>query len=336
MSVNRRQFRRLCPRFKVNIKDFLKSIAEGRTFPEKVFTFSGNGFSWHFFSRLVPRLASCLGYSTVSKIDSGDFDSMADLERRLQVSFLGTTDFLWFGDTSILGKVAERELLAMLSHYQGSHVIAYYVDKAQKNETKDDETRVFIECAEPLIAGDCALLARVLYPEVKEAFDLSMGASGSISLETAALFLAYLAVGGSAGKDAFSKWSERLIAPDRSLFKLAQFLFSKDRVQFMSLWQAVRSDYPSEFWIAFWSEQLWQAHIFVTIALQGDLVLAKKSVNRLPFSFMQRDWKSYKVRELAAAHSILYGVDHASKNGVGGAGLDLFVLRFLTGSFARI
>jgi len=333
----------------VNIKEFLALVAEARSFEtklvsEKRFVFAGSGtYPWRFFSGMLPRLAVQLGFASVSRIDPEDVGtvlSIVDVERRLHVSFLGLRDFFWFGDIARFGKALERDLLALLANYQGPHTVGYYVDISPKSGKKDSAVGFYVDCSEPLSYDDFSLLARIFYPategvEVMEGMDLVTIPSAGISLETASLFLTYLAVGGRVGKEAISVWSERLVVPEHSLFKLAQFLFSKDRMRCLELWHAVRAEYPPEFWIAFWSEQLWQAHHFIAIALQGDLVLAKKGVNRLPFSFMQRDWRNYRLRELAAAHSILYGVDGALKNGGGSAGLDLFILRFLTGSFAR-
>ena len=127
----------------------------------------------------------------------------------------------------------------------------------------------------------------------------------------------------------FSSWFDRIVEQKQSLFALSNYFFAKDSKNFYAAWRSVAADYPPEFWIAFWAEQLWQAMIFVTLAQTEDLSVAKKSVSRLPFAFMYKDWRKYSVADLTQAHALLYAIDYANKNGSVIDGLELWHAKFL-------
>src|SRR5205807_225901 len=112
-----------------------------------------------------------------------------------------------------------------------------------------------------------------------------------------------------------------------------QYFFSKQKSNFFSLWGELRLQYPDEFWVVFWSEQLWQAIVFCEEASRNGAARAKSLVNRLPFSFMQKDWQSYKNDELISAHDFLYSIDYSLKNSAGTFGIDLFVHKFIHKDF---
>ena len=60
---------------------------------------------------------------------------------------------------------------------------------------------------------------------------------------------------------------------------------------------------------------------------------AKTMAFRLPFSFIQTDWKKYAPAELRAAHDFVYGMDHQLKNGGDAFCFDLFYSKFFSGQF---
>jgi hypothetical protein len=63
-----------------------------------------------------------------------------------------------------------------------------------------------------------------------------------------------------------------------------------------------------------------------------EMVEAKKVGFRLPFSFMQRDWKKTSVHELIQAHDCIYALDYGLKNG-GEFWMELFYTKFFESGF---
>ena len=323
----------------MSIKKFLAERAAGRPTKDTEYIFVGEAYPWLFCSQIIPIFVKNAGLLRATVIDAGSVE-LSEIERRLGMSFLGAQEFFWLGDLSKLSVAVQKPLLAFLADYEGPHQVGFFIN--EKNLSKQQKSgQEVILCDELLSALDMNVLWQVVFSEnslgTKEAcIEPSLHHSDKgVLLEYAMLKLFYVYAGGAVvGGKAYDAWRHHLIAADHSLFKMAQYFFAKDKASFLPLWHAVREEYPSEFWVAYWSEQLWQAHAFVTRAMKGDLVPDKKG-NRLPFSFMQRDWRRYKPHEFTVAHSMLYGVDCALKNGSGEAGIDLFVLRFITGSFEK-
>jgi hypothetical protein len=162
-----------------------------------------------------------------------------------------------------------------------------------------------------------------------------------IPLDTACMMMEYMSVfylqddASSAHELLFSRLLEKISKPEQSLFVVSQYFFAKESVNFFAAWHAVATDFPVEFWTTYWSEQLWQASLFVAQVKELGPLGARKGINRLQFSFMQRDWKKYTARELCAAHNFLYSVDYGLKNGYATHGLELFFEHFLQGTFAK-
>ena len=59
---------------------------------------------------------------------------------------------------------------------------------------------------------------------------------------------------------------------------------------------------------------------------------AKQISFRLPFTFVQKDWRSYSIRELKNAHQFIYTLDYDFKHGSTMA-FDLFFSKFFSNQF---
>lgn len=117
---------------------------------------------------------------------------------------------------------------------------------------------------------------------------------------------------------------QKIIITQKSLFKLSEYFFAKREKMFLSYWHKVRTEYPHEFWVSFWSEQLWQAALFLAIMKEKRVATIEKHVRRLPFSFVKRDWRRCNKREIIVAHNFLYHIDYRLKSGRAMQGLIYF------------
>ena len=100
------------------------------------------------------------------------------------------------------------------------------------------------------------------------------------------------------------------------------------------LWDTFEAEYPMTFWCAYWSEQLWRAYHARYYLDRQQMQQAKSIAYRLPFSYMQKDWKKSTLIELRNAHQWIYELDLAYKNNIETqAGIDLFFTKFFLAEF---
>lgn len=115
--------------------------------------------------------------------------------------------------------------------------------------------------------------------------------------------------------DFFNLWYSKNFEQNNQLFKLSELLLSKDYKNFFATWQKYKLVQPIEFWISFWSNQIFNASYFVKIAISKGILEAKKSSSKLPFSFINKHWKLHKFQSLIESHTALYNFDTNNKLG---------------------
>lgn len=149
-----------------------------------------------------------------------------------------------------------------------------------------------------------------------------------ISFDFACLIAWYGLLIGNQIESFFSSWFPLLYTHDYSLFTLSQYFFAQQPQPFFNAWYQLKDIYPLAFWISFWSDQLWRAYSYLLFMNQKQLPLARKSGHKLPFSFVQRDWKKHSVLFIQQLHNYLYELDYRFKQGLT-ADLELFYCRML-------
>lgn len=302
-----------------------------------VFSFYGTMFSSLFFKY-------CIEYFKRNGLPIVFIDlehrDKTEIIAEWSMSFLGQHKIYWCGDISTLDAAKKKYYLAFLKTYTGPHKIILFNDQAiDKASDATNSLEVPSHVDQILFKELFALFynEEVLSEKIiKKIFALQQ----KITLDVACNSMAYLSLFDVQKTDTksdlyFSRLIEKIVEPEQSLFVMSQHFFAQESSLFFKAWRAVEHDFPPEFWIAFWSEQLWQASLFVVQAKEAGHLGARKGINRLPFSFMQRDWKKYTPRELCAAHNFLYSVDYGLKNGHATHGLELFFEHFLQGTFAK-
>jgi hypothetical protein len=199
-------------------------------------------------------------------------------------------------------------------------------------------TQLLIEIPEKIDQTMYVQLFSFLYPGVAQdtAFLKNLfGKQEQLSLDDAYRVMSYQMVVGRNGKEFFSSWYTKLIASEASLFTLSQYLLGRNTRLFLTQWKACKDEYPLEFWVAYWSDQIWQATHFVTTVREKGYEEARKDFYKLPFAFLNNDWRQHNPHALVDAHAGLYELDYRSKNGGGAYALELWYHRFLRGSSTR-
>ena len=278
---------------------------------------------------------------------------------QLQTSFLGSF-WRYSLSSSSLDARETRELLSYAEQYQGPHKLMLFITSEQAQTLKN---QTIIQLDEPVDEAVCLKLASFL------GYVLSLSAqrmirrifkeNPRISLASALMIIEYTLLAGAllAGsssadiQDALNSFDpERIrqnaahdvlveealfeqikgmLKSESSLFTLSQLFFAKQPEAFYRYLAAIESIYPEQFWISFWSEQLYRAFFYVTYMKKGNQSEAQKIGARLPFSFLQRDWRKHEPADLAQAHAFLYELDSALKNSRGELGFDRFYHTFL-------
>ena len=277
---------------------------------------------------------------------------------QLQTSFLGSS-WRYSLSSSLLDARETRELLAYAENYQGPHKLMLFVTSEQAQALKN---QIVIQLDEPVDETLCLKLASFL------GYTLSLNAQRMLrrifkeqprlSLASALMIIEYTLLAGAslvgtssediqnalnsfdpervrqnAAQDALVEDSlleqfRGMLKSESSLFTLSQLFFAKQPEAFYRYLATIESVYPEQFWISFWSEQLYRAFFYVTYMKKGNQGEAQKIGARLPFSFLQRDWRKHEPADLASSHAFLYELDSALKNGRGELGFDRFYHKF--------
>lgn len=242
-----------------------------------------------------------------------DLTSLDDeaLEAQLSMNFLGAVNYFWITGYYDLDAKRKKKVIALCEQYGGSNRAFMVVDTASKASTI-----VSIEIPDRLNAQQAENLLGYIMQSANTLTLLKhyFSRRQALSIDGLILLMEYAAVVGARSKEFLDSWLDYLIEPDVSLFMLATYFFSKKQRDFFSLWDALKDIYPDAFWTTYWSEQLFRAYGYSMYAKKQDFARAKKIGYRLPFSFLQKDWRSIKPQALVDAHNTLYQSDWLSKN----------------------
>ena len=256
--------------------------------------------------------------------------SKNEIKAQLETSFLGMQRSYWLGSLDELSKKDQSYWLSYIRMYQGPNRVLYTISAidAQKNDIAVPESvnkSFFVQLFQFFVREKTLLDTR----RIDELF----ARTDSMELDTACLLLHYIQVLGAKSKLFFDQWLDQLVVPKTSLFHLSQHFFSKQRTFFFREWHAIKDTYHEQFWISYWSDQIWRAHFYCDLMKRGNIAEAKKMGFRLPFRFLQRDYKQCNMQELYTAHQALYELDYALKNGGDPIGLDIFFFRYFADNF---
>lgn len=258
-------------------------------------------------------------------------ENLEDYKIELAQTFLGNKNYYWLSDISLYKKPSQKSWEKLIFNYNGPNSIFFF--SSQKLNSKDISV---IEIPEYITKKEFISLAKILFhePSLNNSFiNVIFKSNSKIELENAILLLNYYPVIGKSSKAFINNWLNKVIVNEQSTFLLAQYFFSQDKKLFFNYWLDFESALPIEFWITFFSEQIWQAIIFVKRATLS-ITEAKKQAKRLPFSFINKDWQLYKnkIDFLIKAHSQLYLIDYKIKNG-SSYSLDLWLHKFFLQNF---
>lgn len=252
---------------------------------------------------------------------------------RLETSFLGMKICYWIRGMDALDKKTRQQLLTYLAYYKGPHQIIFLGTHNELNAHFSKRTYIELPAA---ITSDLARSLLIAFkknnPVIAKNTSMLITQHEHLSLDQFCMLISYMQVVGKT--EDYNQILDRVIESEHSLFTLAQHFFAKNGTEFYKLWNLIHAQYPITFWCVYWSEQLWRAHHVFYYVTKGQMAQAKSVSARLPFSFIQKDWKKSSLSELKNAHQWIYDLDRAYKNNIETeAGIDLFYNKFFQNQF---
>lgn len=320
----------------MQLQDLLKQIISGQfNFEAGIQIFSSpSDCPLLFFTLLKDKIKQKTG-NQIYSLNIYNLDAAA-LKSTLETSFLGQSNIYWLGDLTNLSDHDAKSWSKYFQSYSGPHTILFFAN---------DTISHFQQLTQSNKAGSIKIdlnIDKNLYKELYNFFlnqnpdnifvEKLFTINNLISLDSAVLLIYYQSLMGRKSEDFFAVWLDKIITNEKSLFTLSQHFFAKNQQAFFNLWLEVKEVYPDEFWIVYWSDQLWHAIFFVDY-MKASMTKEARSINRLPFAFIQKDWKKCDSIELKNSHKFLYQLDYNQKNSAATHGLDLWLFKYFNNQF---
>lgn len=258
--------------------------------------------------------------------------SFSQILSQLQTSFLGMQLTYWLKGIEELDKKTQQSLFRYLEHYEGPHQILLFC--SEQYISRSGGLKI-IELPEHVNANLISSLVSFTGKKsvyIEKQLTSLVKTYDDLTLDQICMILQYVQI--ISKSDDVTQLVDRIVESERSLFTLSQHFFAKNAQAFYQLWATYEDHYPMTFWCVYWSEQLWRAYYTRLYMERSQYPLAKAISARLPFSYIQRDWKKTSLVELKNAHQWIYELDRAYKNNIEPvSGIDIFYNKFFLNEF---
>ncbi|OGB83445.1 hypothetical protein A3F66_00250 [candidate division TM6 bacterium RIFCSPHIGHO2_12_FULL_32_22] len=281
-----------------------------------VIYFQGDSFLYLFFSIFKRKLKE-KNIISVKSVDLSEMD-FASFKTEINFTFLGNRVFYWLGNIDSYTTKIKTELIYFLEKYDGPNIISFF---------SSDRDISFDKIKFGLVESDkVSKLAQFVF-DSKINSDKFLDKFGKLDIDQVIILLYYSKTLGARYKNFLSDWSDQVIETESSLFTLSSLYFSKQKSQFLEYWQKIKSSYSDTFWTVFWQDQLFRAYWFIYYKEQKDPKNLKKISYKLPFSFINGDYKKHSLKELQSTQNRLYITDCTLKQGFGDFQLDFLLIK---------
>lgn len=312
----------------LSFASFIETLHRDKTLSGgPVLSFKGKSYPLLFFSLLMQWLRT--SGTPVTTIDLKN-SARHDAQRQLETAFLGQLSLFWLGSLSDLSAAEYKFWISYVRGYVGPNTLLFFVED---DSSLDQPDALIIP---QTLSTDLTMhLYTLLYGENIRAvpfFKKVLQHTKELSVDQACLLMQYERVMGRNGDQIIQEIVPLIIAPQGSLFTLSDAVLQKNKKLALALWSTMRDSFSIQFWISYWSEQTWRAYWYIALMRAGRVADAKKVAYRLPYSFIQKVWRSCDPEQLRKAHALLYETDTAIKNGLHPEGmtiLDLVCLQLM-------
>ncbi len=291
--------------------------------------FRGPGYSSLFFYTLFNYCSAnqLLPYQR-SVLTCRDIDTKISIAT-LSQSILGEYLFYWLGDITPEGASKNKQALySYIMSYKGPHKISFFI--TQECTVPATFSGICIDTPtivdEPFFRHLATFLGEDFIGQKREIIQQIFSQNQMIPLDSACLLFSYLQLMNIKSVNESAFYLTLIFGQNPTLSKLSEYFFARNQEGFYKLWVLLEREYPPVFWVAFWTEHIWRAYHVVKYLGCNDFVQAKRSSIRLPYSFINRDWKKYSPEKLAQYYQRLYNIDSDYKRGSLFCSFDLFYL----------
>lgn len=299
------------------------------TQPRSVYIIRSEHHAPSFMHLIVQALARISQVPLIRSINLASEEG-ANITQRLAMSFLGVTEFYYLTGAQELSDKKIEQLRALLASYQGPHIALLALTKEDNKEFGDG----ILLTQEPTLQETVQLLALLEQQEqVRARIELFFTAlykrGYKFSLDEIARLLPYAQLVGARVDEFAAAVLPKVIASDHTLFELATAFFARDTETFKTLYEALAQEFQTPFWLTYFSEQAFRAYWYIVYKHAGKLVEAQKIGYRLPFSFLQKDWRHHDKDALLKLHDRLYQCDSDFKLGASEQCIELLLLSYM-------
>lgn len=242
--------------------------------------------------------------------------SLHDIKEILESSFLGKTNWYAIYDLEHHAKNSATLLLNYLLQYTGPHhlIVCYSVEYAHASLLQKQSVELPIELSVQQVT-DLGLPPRICNAQT---IQLLLANNTIFSLASFLSTLPYIPVLGKALIPIFQEsYLPRLIKAEvGSLFIFTDLFWQRKSTLFYEQWAHLKQMYVPQFWITFWSDQLFRACCYaVAMRAKENAVAQQIAARKLSFWYIKSGWQKTDVNVLAALHDMLYAIDYRSKTG---------------------
>ncbi len=283
-----------------------------------------------FFAHLFKQVQSLIG--PARSLDFHDSENAHAIRASCESSFLGCKSYYWCKHIGAVEAKRRTVWLDYFKRYRGPNCLLVGVSQMPTGVEKDRVQVTIEELSSTMEVQQLLSWAGIRDIKLRSFIAAELcKRTKKVPLDTVCLSAHYGMLAGADYSSVLPRIIDTLLMPEKSLFVLSGFLLARNGQQFFRAWAAIADDYPEIFWIAYWSDVLWRAYYFASRMKAGNIAEAKQIGNRLPFSFLQRDWKTADTAQLKNAVVALYEIDRDLKNGAenGYAALESVFMRLL-------
>lgn len=233
----------------------------------------------------------------------------------LGCSFLGESQYYWFGSLEEYSSKQKEYILNYLISYEGPHKVGAFIG--------EDDAKLLIKKKKSV------LNLQELFQQGNFNLPWLDSEQNNIKAQTLdkfALLSEYKFLLQDMFAQANAEWP---IGEDEteSLFSLAKYFFSKD-YKFFTLLKKLQDSFSAQFFISYWSDQLFRALFFAYYMKHNLAEEANTIAHKLPFSITQHGWKKLDLNLLQNSLVELYKIDYEIKNGASEFLLDDWYLQY--------
>lgn len=113
-------------------------------------------------------------------------------------------------------------------------------------------------------------------------------------------------------------YTSKILPTEQKLFLLPDLLFSGNWQAFFKLWDRIKSDFPSQFWITFWTNSFFKACFVKNNQTNKTLLFSKNLIKAQNSSF----FKKLNSQRLKSTLLKIYKIDYDFKSGSGNSELE--------------